>query len=111
MTDVEKLETKLQPQLEDIKRRIDAVEKAELSLRIQSVGARGPIGPSGHLGGRGERGERSPMGANGANGANGLNGRDGEVNKNQIDAQILEILKDYGLLSEIGPLKKFVERL
>jgi hypothetical protein len=93
------MSTEIQSQLEDLKQRVADLEKAEIKLRIQSVGPRGPIGPAGVIGERGPQGVGQP----GANGANGADGRDGKTpNKEQLDSFVCQILHDYGVLEDGG---------
>jgi hypothetical protein len=106
------MSNEIQQQLEDLKQRMDALEKAEIKLRIQSVGPRGPQGPAGPPGIHGERGasNRGDTGRNGANGANGRDGRNAQVDYNEVEARLIQILIDYGLVSEtVGPLMKFIK--
>jgi hypothetical protein len=103
------MSNEIQQQLEDLKQRMDALEKAEIKLRIQSVGPRGPQGPAGPLGIHGERGA-SVSGGTGRDGSSGRDGRNGEVDYNEVETRLIQILIDYGLVSEtVGPLKKFIK--
>jgi hypothetical protein len=70
--------SEVQAELEDLKQRMADLEKAEIKLRIQSVGPRGPIGPSGPSGPQGSVGQ-GERGRDGRDGTNGRNGRDGET--------------------------------
>jgi hypothetical protein len=102
------MSNEIQQQLEDLKQRMNALEKAEIKLRIQSVGPRGPQGPAGPQGVNGEKGA-SVRGDTGRNGTDGRDGRNGDVDYNEVEARLIQILIDYGLVSEtFGPLKKFV---
>jgi Collagen triple helix repeat (20 copies) len=110
----EKILSKVQQQhadaLEDLKARMAAVERAEINLRQISVGPRGPIGPAGHGAAKGDQGERGNTGSTGPQGQNGQNGLNAEIDYNEVEARIIQILHDYGLVSEkVGPLKKFIE--
>jgi hypothetical protein len=100
--------TEIQAQLEDLKVRMTALEAAEIRLRVQSVGPRGAIGPAGVIGERGES-IRGSRGSDGKTGAVGRDGRDAVVDYNEIEARLIQVLIDYGLISQtVGPLKKFV---
>jgi hypothetical protein len=86
----------IQQQLEDIKKRVADLEKAEIQLRIQSVGPRGPIGPSGHIG---QRGETGPTGNPGPAGRDGRNGKDGETpTKETLESIVVSLLQEYHVL-------------
>ena len=92
--------TEIQAQLEELKRRVADLEAAEIKLRIQSVGPRGPIGPAGHGGERGPVGERGPQGARGLD---GRDGRDGVTpDKDTLESILVTLLNEYHLLDESG---------
>jgi hypothetical protein len=99
-----------QEQLEDLKPRMDILEKAEIRLRIQSVGPRGCQGVPGQNaeGIKGDKGD-SVRGNTGDAGRDGRDGSDAEVDYAEIELRILAILTDYGIVSELGPTRKFVE--
>jgi hypothetical protein len=86
-----------QEQLEDLKKRIENLEAAEVKLRIRSTGPRGPIGPAGPhgesiVGPKGDRGEK---------GEEGRDGRDGVTPSRQdLENLILGLLSEYHLLDE-----------
>lgn len=85
--------SEIHEQLEDLKKRVADLEKAEIKLRVQSVGPRGPIGPAGHIG---ERGETGREGQKGEPGRDGKNGRDGETpTKETLESIVALILQDY----------------
>src|SRR5258708_39050960 len=71
------MSTEIQPQLEDIKSRVADLEKAEIKLRIQSVGPRGPIGPAGPAGSKGAAGPQGVPGEQGKGGSGGFYGKKG----------------------------------
>ena len=99
------MSTEIQKQLEDLKQRVADLEKAEIKLRIQSVGPRGPIGPPGIIGERGPQGIGQP----GANGV-GRDGRDGKTpGKEELDSLVCQLLHDYGVLEDggIGQILKY----
>jgi hypothetical protein len=98
-----------QAQLEDLKYRVDILEKAEIRLRVQSVGPRGMIGPPGHHAEKGEKGDRGNTGSVGPQGPNGQNGLNAEIDHNTMEAQIIQVLRDFGIVSDTGPIKKFVQ--
>jgi hypothetical protein len=90
----------VQQQLEDLKHRVNAMEQAEIRLRIQSIGPRGPIGPSGPAGVPGDKGER---GARGDNGRDGRDGRDAHTpTREELEAVIVQLLTEYHLLDPDG---------
>jgi hypothetical protein len=87
----------IQQQLEDLKQRVADLEKAEIQLRIQSVGPRGPIGPAGPAGKRGEPGQS-------ITGPTGPAGRDGVTpTKDTLESVVVTLLNEYHVLdSESG---------
>ena len=111
---IEKTLSKVQQQhadaLEDLKARMAAVERAEINLRKISVGPRGCQGVPGLNAEKGEKGDQGNTGSPGARGENGRNGLNAEIDENLIDARVIQILKDYGVISEVvGPVKKFIQ--
>jgi hypothetical protein len=82
----------IQQQLEDIKQRLDAVEKKAESR--QAVGPRGPAGPAGP---KGQPGETGAMGPHGQAGRNGVDGR--TPAKDEVDALVVQALHDYQILT------------
>jgi hypothetical protein len=85
-------------EVEDLKQRVHQVEQAEIQLRRQAVGPRGPQGPTGPAGLKGDTGAQ---GATGASGRDGANGRDGATPaKTTLEAIVLELLQEYGVLNE-----------
>lgn len=90
----------MQAQLEDLKKRLADLEKAEIQLRIQSVGPRGPIGPPGHAGPQGEQGRQ---GAKGEPGRDGRDGRDGDTpSKETPESIVATLLTEYHVLDSDG---------
>ncbi len=88
-----------QAQLEDLKQRVADLEKAEIKLRIQSVGPRGQIGPAGPQGLQGERGPQGDRGRDGINGQNGANGRNGDTpTKGTIESIVATLLTECHVL-------------
>lgn len=87
----------IQQQLEDIKKRVADLEKAEIALRIQSVGPRGPQGPPGFHGQKGDQGERGPAGETGRAGRDGVT-----PGKDNIQIAVIELLQEYHVLGEDG---------
>lgn len=98
------MNTQLQAQLEDLKKRVAELEKAEIQLRIQSVGPRGPIGPAGHAGERGLTGATGGPGPRGNDGRDGRDGRDGingrNPGKDELASLVLFLLNEYHVLDE-----------
>lgn len=90
--------TEIQEQLEDLKQRITALEAAEIKLRIQSVGPRGPIGPPGHsiTGPKGDKGD-SIIGPAGRDGKDGVT-----PTKEVLETIVVQILNEYHLLDADG---------
>jgi hypothetical protein len=87
----------VQMQLEDLKARIADLEKAEIKLRIQSVGPRGPIGPAG------PKGERAEQGQPGVTGRDGRDGRNGDTpTKETIESMVVSLLIEYHALDADG---------
>ena len=86
----------VQAQLEDLKKRVADLEKAEIKLRIQSVGPRGPMGPPGFLGAKGEQGERGYQGETGRAGRDGSDGL--TPGKDQIETAVVTLLHEYHVL-------------
>jgi|HubBroStandDraft_4_1064222.scaffolds.fasta_scaffold144599_1 hypothetical protein len=90
--------SEVQAELEDLKQRMADLEKAEIKLRIQSVGPRGPIGPSGPSGPQGSVGQ-GERGRDGRDGTNGRNGRDGETpSKDTLESIVVTLLTEYHVL-------------
>jgi len=90
------MSTEIQAQLEDIKKRLADLEKAEIQLRIQSVGPRGPIGPAGVIG---QQGERGYTGNTGECGRDGKDGRDGVTpSKETFESTVVSLLHEYHVL-------------
>ncbi len=86
----------VEAQLEDLRKRVADLEKAEIRLRIQSVGPRGPIGPAGPYG---QQGERGPQGPTGAPGRDGRDGRDGVTpDKGTLESIVVTLLTEYHVL-------------
>jgi len=85
-------------EVEDLKQRVHKVEQAEIQLRHQAVGPRGPQGPAGPAGLKGDTGAQGPTGASGRDGANGSNGV--TPDKDALAALVLELLQEYGVLNE-----------
>jgi len=96
------LNAAVQGQLEDLKKRVAELERAEIQLRIQSVGPRGPIGPSGPVGQQGERGATGTTGVQGGAGRDGVNGRDGAngrtPGKDELESMVVTLLNEYHVL-------------
>lgn len=86
----------IQQQLEDLKKRVADLEKAEIKLRIQSVGPRGPIGPAGPsiTGPKGDKGD-SIVGAAGRDGKDGVT-----PSKETLETIVVQILNEYHVLDE-----------
>jgi hypothetical protein len=88
----------IQQQLEDLKKRVADLEAAEIRLRVQSIGPRGPIGPPGFIG---QQGPAGPEGAAGRDGKNGVDGRDGATpGKDEFESILVTLLQEYKLLDE-----------
>ena len=85
-------------ELEDMKQRLDALEQAEISLRRQAVGPRGPQGPAGPTGPKGDTGAQGETGAPGRDGRDGTNGQ--TPTKDALENVMLALLREYGLLDE-----------
>jgi hypothetical protein len=85
----------IQAQLEDLKHRVAELEKAEIKLRIQSVGPRGPIGPAGPKGESFE-GPAGPQGDRGRDGRNGIDGR--TPSKEELESIVATLLTEYHVL-------------
>jgi hypothetical protein len=101
---MEKLMTEVQlaevtrAEVEDLKQRVHELEQAEIQLLRQAVGPRGRQGPAGHVGLQGKKGDVGPQGPIGAP---GRHGRDGVTpSKNALEALVLELLEEYGVLNE-----------
>ena len=95
------MSTEVQQQLEDLKKRVADLEKAEIKLRVQSVGPRGPIGPSGHVGQQGECGVQGDPGPAGRDGKNGVDGR--TPGKDELETIVVTLFEEYHVLdSETG---------
>ena len=91
----------VQAQLEDLKHRVAELEKAEIKLRVQSVGPRGPIGPAGPKGEsiEGPVGQGTP-GRDGRDGRNGVDGR--TPNKEELESMLVTLLTEYHVLDSNG---------
>jgi hypothetical protein len=85
-------------EVEDLKQRVHQVEQAEIHLRRQAVGPRGPQGPTGPAGLKGDTGAQGPTGASGRAGVNGSDGV--TPSKDALAALVLELLQEYGVLNE-----------
>jgi len=91
----------IQQQLEDLKKRVTDLERAEIKLRIQSVGPRGPIGPAGPCGEsiQGPEGQQGPKGEQGRDGRDGQSGRDGRTpSKEELESIVATLLTEYHVL-------------
>jgi hypothetical protein len=85
-------------EVENLKQRVHELEQAEIQLRRQAVGPRGPQGPTGPAGLKGDTGAQ---GATGASGRDGANGRDGVTpTEDTLAALVLQLLQEYGVLNE-----------
>ncbi len=84
----------IQQQLEDLKERLDAVEK-KVENRA-AVGPRGPMGPPGfHSTVPGPRGEK------GDTGTSGRDGRDGDTpSKESLESIVVQLLQEYHVIDE-----------
>jgi hypothetical protein len=90
--------SEIQEQLEDLKKRMAALEAAEIKLRIQSVGPRGAIGPAGPsiTGPKGDKGD-SIIGPAGKGGKDGVT-----PTKEVLETIVAQILFEYHVLDADG---------
>ena len=87
----------VQAQLEDLKKRVADLEKAEIKLRIQSIGPRGPIGPAGPAGLKGDTGAQGPTGTPGRDGRDGVT-----PTQETLESIVAQILTEYHVLDADG---------
>ena len=85
-------------EVEDLKQRANELEQAEIQLRRQAVGARGPQGTAGPAGAKGDKGAQGPTGTPGRDGRDGQDGR--TPSKDTLESMVIELLHEYHVLDE-----------
>ena len=92
----------IQDQLADLKKRMHALEQAEIRLRQVAVGPRGPQGQPGPFGEAGPAGPAGPVGPKGRDGRDGLNGENGAdghtPTREGLEHLVVVLLHEYHLL-------------
>jgi hypothetical protein len=89
----------IQNQLADLKKRMHALEQAEIRLRAVAVGPRGPQGQPGPFGEAGQKGEQGERGNRGSDGKDGRDGKDGVTpTREELEHLIVTLLTEYHLL-------------
>lgn len=89
-------EAQIQGQLEDLKKRMAAIEAVEIRLRRVAIGPRGPIGPTGPFGEQGPKGDQGPSGNDGRDGKDGVDGQ--TPTREDLETLIVMLLHEYHVL-------------